>query len=202
MSGPTRRSCGRAASAGFTLMETLVMLMLVSMAATMMFQILDSYRLAHQRIAALAGGQDRSSLFEAWLIDEVQGLVAIPEHAFSGSRLGFEGNTLNPLFGPPGAPAAIQWRLRAVPGGGEASYSEDGAERWAMPIRDFDGVRFVYFASDGSQTDQWPPAKGVQQDLPAAIALIRGVGQTQLVRLAAVRGPLAPRDVPFALEQE
>lgn len=189
-------------SAGFTLMETLVMLMLVSMAATMMFQMLDSYRIAQQRIAAQAGSQDRSSLFEAWFIDAVHGLSAIPDKPFTGTRLEFSGFTLNPLFGPPGAPAAIRWRLQAASEGGEISYAEDGVSRWAVPLRDFSGSRFIYFAADGSQHDQWPPAKGVQQSLPAAVAFIRGEGARQSVRVAAVQGPLDSHEEPFQLEQE
>ena len=202
MSAPVRRGHPRATNAGFTLMETLVMLMLVSLATTMMFQMLESYRLAEQRIAAMAGGLDRSTLFDAWLIDSVHGLLAVPDQPFTGSRLEFKGHTLNPLFGPPGAPALIHWQLRPGREGGEVSYSEDGLARWTMPVRELEGAHFVYFANDGGQNAQWPPAKGVQQNLPAAIALIRGVGKSQLVRLAAVRGPLVPRDVPFVLEQE
>lgn len=192
----------RAATAGFTLMETLVMLMLVSLAATMMFQILESYRIAQQRVAAQAGTLDRSSLFEAWLIDGVRGLLALPEKPFTGSRLEFQGNTLSPLYGPPGAPAAMQWRLRATIDGGEVSYSEDGVARWTMPLRDFDGARFIYLDSDGNQHDRWPPAKGVQEALPSAIAFVRGSGAQESIRLAAVRGPLVPHDEPFELEQE
>lgn len=187
---------------GFTLMETLVMLMLVSMAATMMFQILDSYRIAQQRIAAQAGNQDRSSLFEAWLIDGVHGLLALPGKPFTGSKSEFQGITLTPQFGPAGAPAAIRWQLRANADGGEVSYWEDGIARWTMPLRDFDGARFVYLDSEGAEHEQWPPAKGVEESLPSAVAFVRGAGQKQSIRLAAVPGPLLAHDEPFELERE
>ena len=202
MIGLAGRVPRRAGLAGFTLMETLVMLMLVSMATTMMFQMLDSYRLAQERIAAQAGNQDRASLFESWFSDGVHGLSAVPGQPFKGSRSQFEGVTLNPLFGSPGAPSSIQWRLSSLADGGEIEYWEDGEERWTLPLRDFDGARFVFFAQDGSQHEQWPPAKGLQEDLPAAIAFIRGGAPAERVRLAAVRGPLAPIDVPFQLEQD
>lgn len=189
-------------SPGFTLMETLVMLVLVSMAATMMFQMLDSYRIAEQRIAAQAGNIDRASLFDAWLADGIHGLMADPDRPFKGSRLEFDGVTMNPLFGPPGAPAQIHWRLHATRDGGEVSYSEDGVSRWAMDLRDFDGVRFVYLDEAGEQHDQWPPAKGVQVALPSAIALVRAGEDGERVRLAAVRGPLTVQDTPYTLEVE
>ncbi|MGI8559872.1 MAG: hypothetical protein ACR2J7_00215 [Luteimonas sp.] len=183
-------------------METLVMLMLVSMAATMMFQMLDSYRIAQQRIAAQAGNQDRGSLFEAWLIEGVRGLRDIPGTPFIGSRLGLEGVTLNPLFGPLGAPTAFAWKLRSTPEGGEIEYSEDGAVRWTLPLREFDAARFVYFTADGRKHDQWPPALGLQEGLPAQIGLVRGTGRYQRVRVASVLGPLLARDEPFELEQD
>ncbi len=192
----------RAASAGFTLMETLVMLILVSMAATMMFQMMDSYRIAQQRIAAQAGQLDRSSLFEAWLVDAVRGLRAEPGHPFAGSRSGFEGVTLNPLFGSGGAPSAINWQLRATSEGGEIAYAESGQDRWAMPLRDFEGARFVYFDREGKQHDKWPPAQGLQESLPAGVGFVRGTGADERVRLASVSGPLVLREDPFELEQE
>ncbi len=193
--------CG-AASAGFTLMETLVMLVLVSLAATMMFQMLESFRIAQQRVAAQAGQLDRSSLFEAWLIDGVRGLRAEPGQPFAGSRSGFEGVTLNPLFGSGGAPSAIEWQIRATSDGGDIAYAEDGQERWTMPLRDFEGARFVYFDREGKQHDRWPPAQGLQESLPAGVGFVRGTGPDERVRLASVSGPLVVRDDPFEVEQE
>ncbi len=189
-------------SAGFTLMETLVMLMLVSMAATIMFQMLDSYRIAQQRIAAQAGNLDRASLFDAWLMDGIHGLTVDPDRPFKGARLEFDGVTLNPQFGPPGAPARIHWRLHETREGGEVSYSEESKTRWTMDLRDFDGTRFAYFDEKGKEHEQWPPAKGVQVALPSAIALVRGDEETERVRLAAVRGPLVQSDTPYTLEIE
>lgn len=195
-------SARRAGLAGFTLMETLVMLMLVSLATSLMFQMLDSYRVAQERVAAQAGQQDRSSLFESWFIDEVHGLSAVPGQPFKGSRSEFEGATLNPLFGSPGAPSSIRWRLNRSAEGGAIEYWEDGRERWTLPLRDFADARFVFFAKDGSQYDQWPPSKGLQEGLPDAIAFIRGEPQAERMRLAAVRGPLVPTQVLFEREEE
>ncbi|MGV8942523.1 type II secretion system protein [Thermomonas sp.] len=192
----------RGASAGFTLMETLVMLVLVSMAATMMFQMLNSYRIAQQRVAAQAGQMDRSSLFEAWLVDGVRGLRAEPAKPFIGSRSGFEGVTLNPLYGSGGAPSVIKWQLRAKADGGQITYAEDGKDRWSMPLRDFEEARFVYFDREGKQHDQWPPAQGLQESLPAGVGFVRGTGAGERVRLGSVLGPLIPRDDPFELEPE
>ncbi|WP_189450777.1 hypothetical protein [Cognatilysobacter xinjiangensis] len=183
-------------------METLVMLMLVSMAAAMMFQMLDSYRLAQQRVSAQAGEQDRASLVQAWFADTIAGLFPDPDQAFIGSEAGVEGKTLNPLFGAAGAPAAFAWRIRAGDGEASIEYVEDGKSRWTLPLRSSASVRFLFFSADGKEHSTWPPAQGLQGGLPAAVALVSGDGADQALRYVSVRGPLAPRFDPFELEQE
>lgn len=183
---------------GFTLMETLVMLMLVSLAAALMFQMLDGYRVAQQRVAARAAGIDRASLLDAWIADSIGGLVANSTQPFEGSEHEFRGTTLNPLLGSPGAPSDLRWQLDAD----GIVYSESGQERWVLPVRDMDTARFVYLDADGEVHRQWPPARGVQAPLPAAIAFVRGEGDAERVRVAAVRGPLVPVEIPFQLELE
>lgn len=195
MSARARRS----REGGFTLMETLVMLMLVSMAAAMMFQMVDGYRVAHERIAAQAGVQDRAGLLEAWFADTTGGLFPDPVRRFAGTATRLEGVTLDPLFGAAGAPAAFAWSIDAQ--AGRIDYAEDGQPRWSLPVRE-PVPRFVYFADDGAPHDRWPPALGMQDALPAAVALVRGEGAAQEVRYVAVKGPREPRVDPFELERE
>ena len=94
---------GRTA-AGFTLMEMLVTLMLVSFATMLMFQMLGSYRIANDRVREQAGSIDRRALFQAWFRDSVQGLYAAPNLTFVGAPDRFSATTLNPLYAPAGRP--------------------------------------------------------------------------------------------------
>lgn len=197
---PARHS----ASAGFTLMETLVMLVLVSFAVLLMFQILGSYRVARERVGERVGQLDRRALFDDWFMDSVKGLHPDRDAPFKGTSTQFSGQSLNPLFAAPGAPIPLQWTLnQAGDGQWQVEYSEDGKARWSLPLADTREVRFVYLDDQGKQHDSWPPDLGLQEGLPAAVALLQTGDGPMRTRVAAVHGPLLPREQdPFQLEQE
>lgn len=188
---------------GFTLMETLVMLVLVSFAVLLMFQMLGSYRIARERFVAQAGGVDRQGLFETWFADSVHGLRAMDVAPLQGAADRFAGTTLNPLLASPGAPVPVEWRLEdAAAGGVVLHYLEGGTERWALPLRETEVARFVYVDASGATHEAWPPALGVQEALPAAVGLVReGIAGTR-TQVAAVYGPLTPQYLPAELWQD
>lgn len=193
-------TCRRAV--GFTLMETLVMLVLVSFSVLLMFQMLGSYRIAQSRVVAQGGGIDRQALFDAWFSESVQGLRAIEAAPLQGSAEAFAGTTLNPLLASPGAPVSIGWRLEQGPDGTALRYLEGDVEHWALPLRDTDNARFVYLDAEGGLHDAWPPAMGVQMALPTSVALVREGVAGQRVVVASVRGPLEPQYLPFELWED
>ena len=188
---------------GFTLMETLVMLVLVSITALLMFQMLGSYRIARERFMAHSGDFDRQWLFSAWFADSVRGLRPVPGEPLQGTRTAFSGVSLNPLFGPPGAPARVSWNLqRARDGAWTMRYTEDGVARWALPLSNAGEARFAYVDAEGNTMDAWPPDTGVQDELPASVALLRGNDDDRRVQLASVRGPRNARDAPYEMERD
>lgn len=185
----------RPPAAGFTLMEMLVTLMLISFATMLMFQMLGSYRIANERVREQAGAIDRRALFQAWFRDSVQGLYAAPRLHFVGSREQFSGTTLNPLYAQAGRPTAIEWKLRQAAGGGvEVAYVENGLERWSLPLQGSRAARFAYYTEDWKQRDEWPPALGKvdEEALPALVALVREGEDGENSMLASVLGPLVP----------
>ena len=193
-----RQGCSRVASgwrgAGFTLMEMLVTLVLISFATMLMFQMLGSYRIANERVGAQAGQIDRQALFQAWFRDSVNGLYAAPRLKFVGDEMRFSATTLNPLYAPEGSPTEIAWELRQTDGGVEIVYLEGGSERWAMPMRDAARYRFSYFDKEGEELDSWPRKRGLvnPEALPALVGLVREQDDRQSPLLAAVLGPLEP----------
>lgn len=192
----------RARATGFTLMETLVMLVLVSFAVLLMFQMLGSYRIAHARVVAQGGVVDRQALFDAWFSESVQGLRAMESAPLQGSADAFAGTTLNPLLASPGAPVQISWQLARDGDGTTLAYLEGGQERWSLPLRDTDSAYFLYLDATGATHEAWPPELGVQQALPASVALVReGTGGERVV-VASVRGPLEPQYLPFELWED
>ena len=75
-------------TAGFTLMEMLVTLVLISFATMLMFQMLGSYRVARERVQAQSGVIDRRALFQSWMQDSVRGLYITNGLTFAGDARG------------------------------------------------------------------------------------------------------------------
>lgn len=188
---------------GFTLMEMLVTLMLVSFATMLMFQMLGSYRVARERVQAQAGGIDRRALLQDWFRDSVHGLFAGPEYRFVGRREGFSAVTLNPLHAPEGSPSRIAWSLRtSADGQVELTYAEDDRERWTLPLEG-EEIRFAYVSENGAPGEVWPPARGLvkPEALPAMVILQRRRHDRDDSLVAAVLGPLEPPKRLYGDEQ-
>jgi general secretion pathway protein J len=185
-------------AAGFTLVESLVVLVIVSLTVLVMFQMLGSYRVARERVAAHAGGIDRRALVEAWFTDSVRGLQALERAPLEGGPDRFAAVTLNPVLAPAGAPTPVEWRLLREGGDQLLVYSEDGAERWRLPLRAGATAEFVYFSRDGREAARWPPEAGMQDLLPGSIALV----QDGTAYLASVLGPVRQRTDAWQMETE
>ncbi|HEY4559822.1 MAG TPA: prepilin-type N-terminal cleavage/methylation domain-containing protein [Lysobacter sp.] len=183
---------------GFTLMEVLVVLVIVSLTTAALFQMLGIYRIARERVSAQVAEVDRRTLVQEWFTDSIHGLLAIEGEPMRGRASGFSATTLNPLCGTPGAPASVQWTLESSAEGWRLRYAEDGQARWSAPVQSREAPRFLYFAADGTPSSQWPPALGVQTPLPASVALVRD-GR---VEMASVLGPLEPRQDVAEMERE
>lgn len=207
--GPERRPARCAGASwpfkGFTLMETLVMLVLLSFAVLLMLQMLGSYRIAHERVGAQSERIGREALFDAWLAETIAGQFALKSSPLKGDGLHFSGLTLNPLYASPGAPTPFTWRLDFTAGDGwKVSYSEYEETRWSASFPDLVEPRFVYFDAQGKEQDRWPPALGVQAELPRAIALVDGDEQDGAVQVnyVAVHGPGKEQLAFFQPEQD
>jgi len=188
------RLASRASRSGFTLMEMLVTLVLVSMTTMLMFQMLGSYRIARERVQAQSGVIDRQSLFNGWLRASVQGLFIDHGLTFAGNETAFEGTTLNALYALEATPTLVRWEVDTSDGVVRLVYFEDGRERWRYPLAGTVSARFAYLDEEGTRHEAWPPKLGKQDALlPSTILLLRedAAGRVQAVA-AAVLGPLKP----------
>lgn len=195
--------CKRRAGGGFTLMEMLVTLILVSFTTMLMFQMLGSYRIANQRVQSQSGQIDRRALFQSWFRDSVNGLFTAKDLQFIGTAGRFSGTTLNPLYAPEGAPTLIEWRLLHEDDGIEIAYFENGTQRWRQRLEGSDEANFVYVDVGDKLQEAWPPKLGTykQGELPAVVMLVRdGASQAQPLA-AAVLGPLLPPLRIYGYEQ-
>ena len=192
----------RRSSHGFTLMEVLVTLVLVSLATMLMFQMLGSYRVARERVQAQSGGIDRQALFSGWFRASVQGLFIDHGLTFEGGEEHFEGTSLNALYAGAAMPTKVRWELQQEGGEIRIAYVEDGAERWRHPLAGKGSARFAYLDEAGRRHDTWPPRLGAQDALlPSTVLLLRdGAADGAGSIAAAVLGPLKP--VPRLTSEE
>lgn len=198
------RDSGARVHDGFTLMEMLVTLVLISFATMLMFQMLGSYRIANDRVRSQAGDIDRHALFQEWFRDSVHGLYAAPKLQFVGDPAQFSATTLNPLYAMEGSPTPVEWSLRADENGNaEIVYAEEGREQWHLALQGGGEVEFAYFDAQWRETDTWPPKLGKvnPEALPAVVGLMRRFADGDRPLLVAVLGPLEPPKRLYGEEQ-
>ena len=169
-------------SRGFTLLEVLVVLVLVSLTMTMLMQgVLYTLQLRTQFLVQQQRLRE-NFLPESWFRSSSAALAparADSPEAFQGDRAGFRGLSLAPLLGEPGVPVRIEWRLTSNDGQQLLQYRQEDREdviavsAWPEAAH----VELDYLDGNGRWSERWPPpttpASGSQSPplLPAALRL-------------------------------
>lgn len=103
---------------GFTLLEMLVVILLVSLLASLMMQGFIYMSGTYQTVERRQLRAQQQELFEGWLRDSIHGVVNGvdgnwgKDNLFSGDAASFSGISLGSLAGqPPGRPIRIVWSL-------------------------------------------------------------------------------------------
>lgn len=188
---------------GFTLMEMLVVLILLGLLLSLVFDALGVFRIANDRIAARTAEQRTSELGWRWLADSVSGLRAArqPEPEFKGGADAFSGLSTQPVRGGAGVPAAIDWRLVQDADGDWLEYRQGEAD--PIRLRAPEGLAgFAYFDGERRWHREWPPRLGLQTPLPAAVAFVVAADGGEVLHPVAVLGPRTVVDIPYELEQD
>lgn len=208
-------------TAGFTLLEMLVVLLIAGMAMALTVQALGQYRRAHASATASERAGRAYRLSESWWRGSVRALVAAPvtmdtatdfdvdalkdqpSPVFAGRGDGFSGLTLAPVLAGQGLPVVQAWQVVPGPAGTEVLELHEQGRRLLLSLPGHGGLRFHYLDEAGEVHPQWPPAKGMWPQLPAAVVLEvqpgrDGEGGHTLV--AAVMGPREPMQLPYEPE--
>ena len=203
MRGPRER--------GFTLLETLVMLIVSALALMMMFQALAGFNHSRERMGALESVRNNDAVVLGWLRDNFRGVVAIeatpgvarqpddPAAGLRGAADGFTALTLAPLLGQNGAPVEVQWRIAHTDSGSALIYQEAGRAPLTLPLRDASELSFAYLDANGVVTAEWPPQAGLQAPLPSAIELRLGSGARTRVVAQAIATPRPMQLAPYTV---
>lgn len=198
MTGPRRERA-------FTLMETLVMLLISAMAMALMFQALAGFNRSRERVAALEGVRNNGTVVLDWLRDSIRGLVAFdmtgltvnaddPVLGLKGNAQGFTATTLNPLLGTTGVPVTVSWQVQPAADGDRLVYRETGQPPLTLPLREVGTLHFDYLDKDGKAHASWPPQLGLQKPLPQAVELLTDGGDGSQVMTQSIA---VPRPMPL-----
>lgn len=182
---------GRHAS-GFTLLETLVTLVIVAMVAALLSEGLFQLGRLERRLGGEQLQAQIGRLHVLWVRQVIEGLlpgVANGPDRLVGSARQFEGvSTLLPVSEVRGPRfARLELRYRQESGETELQLSHgDGLDRLGMAVVlarwPGDRGQWLYLDGEGAWLQQWPPAFAkAPTPLPLAIALDRGEGLGLLV---------------------
>lgn len=164
---------GRLRHAGFTLLETLVVMILVGLLATLLMQglrLVSDWRSRY--LDTLAEVQGRA-MREYWFRTTVGGILPVhpaEEGAFGGDEMTFSGLSLETLDGDPGVPMAFGWRLQRRAGKLILQYRNAGGDYWDIESWPGGSGSFRFRDAVGVWRGSWPPAEG-RPSVPEAVEL-------------------------------
>lgn len=159
------------AIAGFTLLEAIVTLVIVSLLVTVLMQALSHTLGIRERVVRFQGESRLETLQEQWFRDTVA--AALPDlHDAYGPLRGDADEvdmlTLAPLSGA--GPRRVRWRLQPVDGGFALHYIDGDDDRVVLrgPLS---GAAFDYLDGPRGWRPSWSPETGDGIVLPQAIRL-------------------------------
>ncbi|MGH8075370.1 MAG: PulJ/GspJ family protein [Lysobacter sp.] len=204
-------------TAGFTLLEMLVVLMIAGMALALTTQALGQFQRAHKRASASEQAGREYRLSEAWFRASVRALTAVPNTrlpgeavdsaggedappVFEGRSDGFSGLTLAPVLAGQGLGVVQAWQVVTGPAGTEVLELQEQGRRALLSLPGMGRLRLHYLDDEGELHDRWPPAQGVWPQLPATVVLeleAEGDGIGAATIAVAVMGPHEPLMMPY-----
>lgn len=184
---------------GMTLIEVMVVVIIVALISSFLFEALSGVFDLRRRLAPWLDLAGDSAIAASWFRDTVSGTVTEYENGpnpFRGDEQSLHGITVTPLTNFVGVPTVYEWRVRQ-----DASRNLSFLEyhEWDAPWRTLLqwGGRFgqlSYIGDDGQTYTQWPPALGKPPpQLPAVVILSYGGditnAQVIVAAIVAVRDP-------------
>ena len=176
-------SAGR--SAGLSLLEMLVVLVLASLLTTLLVQGLGFFLSSSDTARRHASRAAEAHRQQHWFASSVRSMVPYldPQRAFAGDAASFAGITLEPLGAEPGLPLEVRWSIE--PDGQSLRYAEAGtseaeATAWTVLRAPGEALRFEYADRAGGWHPSWPVAEAAKQWIPGQVRLIGQDGRTLL----------------------
>jgi prepilin-type N-terminal cleavage/methylation domain-containing protein len=191
-----RRALEAGRSAGFTILEVLVVLIIVGLVASSLFEAMTRLNDVRGRLSPFLAESERTGLMNSWFRTSVNDVVPDQEYGkniFKGAARSFSGLSLAPLSGDPGAPSPFQWDLVYDALHDRTVLRYTGYDKNPIEVRGWHGDKtaFAYLAPDLSWSESWPPGIQKTKQLPLAVRLYTPEEGSTIV--AAIRGE---KDMP------
>lgn len=160
---------------GFTLLETIVTLVVVSLIVVVLMQALQQSLGLRTRLLRHEREVRTAVLQEQWFRESIGSAIAdLPDAlgSMEGSASDVALVSAAPLTGP--GLARVRWSLRPVAGGFALDYSEGGGDPLAIVSGPLAGAKFDYLGSDGRWLPEWkvpelPEAAAANEMVPKEI---------------------------------
>ncbi len=177
-------------------MEMLVVLVLAGLISTLLIQGLTHVLNLRVRFLSQLEKQTTEALQEHWFREATTALMPdhrSGNHIFSGNDIRFQGLTLNPLKGTPGAPTPIIMEFVFKEGNILLQYKERDDESWEIACWNGDDAAFSYLAPDNRWYQQWPPGLKDATQMPEGILLKVDEVRGTLIWFAGISGRREPK---------
>ena len=185
LSAQRRVSAMAGHSAGLSLLEMLVVLVLASLLATLLVQGLGFFLSSSDTARRHASRAAEAHQQQHWFASSVRSMVPYldPQRAFAGDAASFAGITLEPLSSEAGLPREVRWSIE--PDGDSLSYaesgnSESGPVAWTVLRAPGEVLRFEYADRAGGWHPRWPEASAAREWIPGQVRLVGEDGRTLL----------------------
>ncbi|MDE0029704.1 MAG: prepilin-type N-terminal cleavage/methylation domain-containing protein [Deltaproteobacteria bacterium] len=180
---------------GFTMVEMLVVLVLVSLLGTLVIQGTGFFLGQYGAVKRIHRESSLAALRQHWFLSTVAAMVPsrLATRRFTGDDRSFEGVTLQPLAARAGQPVRIRWSIDS----GRVLYTEGGAQPWTVQSRHDRTLGFQYAGSSGEWHERWPPPHRSGEHIPRMVRLRSADGRV----LWLARFDLFPEPVPNYREE-
>lgn len=183
-------------SGGFTLLETVVTLVIVSLLVATLMQALSQALGLRTRLLRLQEEARRDFLHEAWFRDTVaaaQADVAEGLGAMEGTRQSLSYPTPVPLVAQ--GMSRVRWWLEPVAGGVSLHYGDPETQDLVLVHGPLQEASFAYLDHQGAWHDEWSPAADSPERLPRLVRFQAQTAKGQLFWLV----PLLSDPIPLEL---
>ena len=187
-------TAGGAAAGGFTMVEMLVVLVLVSLLGTLIIQGTGFFLGQYATVKRTHRESSLKALRQHWFASTVAAMVPsrLATRLFAGDGRSFEGVTLQPLAAQAGRPVRVRWSIDA----GRVLYTERGSRPWTVLSGHDRTLGFQYADSAREWHEAWPP-NGSGEHIPRMVRLRSSDGQV----LWLAHFDLFPEPVPNYREE-